>query len=298
MTSILTRLAAGSALVGAGCVAYGTLVEAQAFTVRRYDVPVLPRGHEPIRVLHVSDLHLLGWQRRKQEFLRSLAQLEPDLVVDTGDNHGEPGMIGVLEDSLGALLDVPGVYVFGSNDYHPPSKKTPFSYFTQRRHAVTGELDWQGLHAMLQRHGWHDVMGTRVTLDIKGTRIEVRGCDDVHIGRDDYDQAAGPAAPGTDLALGVIHAPYAHLLDRVVADDVELVLAGHTHGGQVCVPGYGALVTNCDLDRHRAKGLSTWTDGERTSFLEVSAGLGTSPYAPFRFACRPEVTLLTLTEVG
>ena len=87
------------------------------------------------------------------------------------------------------------------------------------------------------------------------------------------------------------HAPYLRVLDAMAADGADLVLAGHTHGGQLCVPGVGALVTNCDLPRKQAKGLSAH-DG---SVLHVSAGLGTSPYAPVRFACRPEATLLTLT---
>ena len=71
----------------------------------------------------------------------------------------------------------------------------------------------------------------------------------------------------------------------------ELLLAGHTHGGQLCLPFKGALVTNCDLDTGRAKGLHR----HHGSWLHVSAGLGTSPYAPVRFFCRPEATLLTLT---
>ena len=98
----------------------------------------------------------------------------------------------------------------------------------------------------------------------------------------------------------------------MAADGVDLILAGHTHGGQLCLPGYGALVTNCDLDRRRAKGMSRWWPGAGSTgpeggaapssdappdaaWLHVSAGLGTSPYAPVRFACRPEATLLTLT---
>ena len=97
------------------------------------------------------------------------------------------------------------------------------------------------------------------------------------------------------LNVGVTHAPYLRLLDAMTADGMDLIFTGHTHGGQVCLPGYGALITNCDLDADRVKGPSTHTAGGRTAQLHVSAGLGTSPYAPYRFACRPEVTLLTLT---
>lgn len=91
----------------------------------------------------------------------------------------------------------------------------------------------------------------------------------------------------------------------MAADGAGLLIAGHTHGGQLQVPGYGALVTNCDLDTSRARGVSRWWPGAGSapssqapvdaSWLHVSAGLGGNPYTPFRFSCRPEATLLTLT---
>ena len=83
------------------------------------------------------------------------------------------------------------------------------------------------------------------------------------------------------------------MLSGLVDLGADAIFAGHTHGGQVCVPGYGALVTNCDIPREQVKGLSTWTSRGRSAALHVSAGLGTSIYAPVRFACPPEATLLT-----
>jgi predicted MPP superfamily phosphohydrolase len=88
------------------------------------------------------------------------------------------------------------------------------------------------------------------------------------------------------------------VLDRFADDGFDLLLAGHTHGGQVCLPWFGTLVTNCGIDRERARGLSRHpadgADDDRRPWLHVTAGLGTSPWAPFRLACRPEATLLTL----
>jgi predicted MPP superfamily phosphohydrolase len=94
------------------------------------------------------------------------------------------------------------------------------------------------------------------------------------------------------VRIALAHAPEPRVLDAFAADGYDLLLAGHTHGGQVCVPFYGALATNCGIDRPRVKGLHQ----HRGSWLHVSAGLGTSPWAPVRFACLPEATLLTLVS--
>ena len=102
---------------------------------------------------------------------------------------------------------------------------------------------------------------------------------------------AGKADPTADVRIGLAHSPEPRVLDRFAADGFDLLLCGHTHGGQLRVPFYGALVTNCGIDRERVRWLHRWT--ERT-WLHVSAGLGTSPYAPVRFACPPEASLLTL----
>ena len=120
--------------------------------------------------------------------------------------------------------------------------------------------------------------------------MTLTGIDDAHLRRDRYARVAGPV---DGFAIGVTHTPQRRVLDAMAADGHRLLLAGHTHGGQVRLPGVGALVTNCDLERARARGLSTYGD----AWLHVSAGLGTSPYAPVRLCCRPEASLLTLTAV-
>ncbi|SDR72710.1 Predicted phosphohydrolase, MPP superfamily [Friedmanniella luteola] len=302
IASTLARGTLGLAGLGAGCVAYAALVEARAFALRRVEVPVLPAGADPVRVLHVSDLHLTPATLARQRWVAGLAALEPDLVVDTGDNLAHPDAVPFVLSSLGRLLEVPGVHVWGSNDYFAPSFKNPLTYLlhpSRPRGESKRELPWPELGAAFRAAGWVDLTHTRATLEVRGLRIGFRGVDDAHLGRADYGLVAGPVdRSAVDVSLGVTHAPYRAVLDPMVADGHDLVLAGHTHGGQVCVPFHGALVTNCDLDTARVKGLSQHTAGGRTSWLHVSAGLGTSPYAPVRFACRPEATLLTLTARG
>ena len=293
---MIGRLAAAVGLTGAGCVAYGALVERQAFTLRRFTVPVLPVGQRPLTVLHVSDLHLSTDRRNLVRWVDSLAGLRPDLVVTTGDNLAQPGALPMLCQAYARLFDVPGVFVLGSNDYFAPNLVNPLRYLglareRTRQHEI---LPHRELRATLVERGWHDVEHQRVELTVDGRLVEVRGTKDAHLELDAYGEVAGPPDPDAVLSLGVTHAPYLRLLDAMTADGVDLIMAGHTHGGQVCVPFYGALTTNCDLDTARVKGLSSHTYGGRTSALHVSAGLGTSPYAPYRFACRPEATLLTL----
>ncbi|MDT5161629.1 MAG: uncharacterized protein QOC90_1939 [Mycobacterium sp.] len=282
-------LAAGSVLAGIG---YASIVERNAFVVREVTMPVLSPGSSPLKVLHISDIHMLPKQRRKQAWLRELARFEPDLVVNTGDNLSHPRSVPAVVQALGDLLSVPGVFVFGSNDYFGPRLKNPANYLTNPEHRVHGEpLPWQDLRAAFTERGWLDMTHTRRDLEVAGLRIAVAGVDDPHLSRDRYDTIAGPANAAANLTLGLTHSPEPRVLDRFAADGYQLVMAGHTHGGQLCLPFYGAIVTNCDLDRSRAKGASQW--GTRTQ-LHVSAGIGTSPFAPVRFCCRPEVTLLTL----
>ncbi|WNV76119.1 metallophosphoesterase [Geodermatophilus sp. DSM 44513] len=295
--AVLASATAGIAIAGA---AYASLYERTRWTLRRFEVPVLAPGSAPLRVLHLSDLHMTAGQRSKQEWVASLAALEPDLVVDTGDNlAGHDAVPGTLR-ALEPLLDRPGVFVLASNDYHAPRPKNPLKYFRPDHVRVHGdELPWRELRDGLTARGWLDLTNARGELVVAGRRIVFAGVDDSHLGRDRYDDVAGRADPAADLRIGLAHSPEPRVLDRFAADGHDLLLCGHTHGGQLRVPFYGALVTNCGIDRARARWLHRWAepsvDHPHGTWLHVSAGLGTSPYAPARFACPPEATLLTLT---
>ena len=284
-------LAATGGLAAAG-IGYAAGIERNAFVLREATLAVLDPGSPPLRVLHLSDLHMLPQQRRKQAWVRALDRLEPDLVVNTGDNLAHPAAVPSVVQSLGPLLDRPGLFVFGSNDYFGPQPKNPLKYFRPHHKRVHGvALPWRDLRAAFTERGWQDLTHVRHRLVLGGARIAAAGVDDPHLHRDRYGTIAGRAPAEVELRLGLTHSPEPRVLDAFAADGYDLVLAGHTHGGQLCLPGLGALVTNCELDRSRAKGVSRW--GSHT-WLHVSAGLGTSPYAPVRFACRPEASLLTL----
>lgn len=295
MSSKHTALAAAGsvALTGVSALAWSTLVEPRLFTLRRFDLPVLDPGAWPIRLLHISDLHISPGEPRKTAWVSALADLRPDLVINTGDTLSHLKAVPAAVAALGELLDVPGAFVFGNNDFYAPVRKSPHRYFLPARPSQPRgpDLPWQDLRAAQAERGWLDLSNAKAILSVRGQRIALAGVNDPYTRRDRYDKIEGPAERDAVVRIGVAHAPEPRILDRFAADGYDVVLAGHTHGGQVRLPGIGALVTNCGIDRSRARGLSRW--GSHT-MLNVSAGLGTSPYLPLRFCCRPEATLITL----
>ena len=167
------------------------------------------------------------------------------------------------------------------------------------------KLDVYALEALFEQQlEWTSLNNRVAQLIVNGSQLDFMGTNDAHRGWDrldglpaqmdalrelDEDDTDDPA-----VVIGVTHAPYTRVLDAFTTQGAELIFAGHTHGGQVCVPWLGALVTNCDLPRDKARGLHLWHHAHRAAHLNVSAGLGTSIYAPVRFACPPEAVLLTL----
>jgi len=313
-----TRAVARLAGLAAAGLAYAA-VEAQWFALRQVEVPVLPANAPPFKVLHLTDLHITPGQRRKAAWVAALVRLEPDLVVTTGDNLGGPAALPRLTAALGPLLDLPGAFVFGSNDYFSSKPKNPFGYFWRRPepdHWRRPDLPVAALRQLLVDRGWSDLNNARATVPLAAGLVEVVGLADPHLGLDRLPAAVPPSAVADGgsalIKLGLVHAPYRAAVRSMVEDGAQLVLAGHTHGGQVAVPWHGALVSNCDLPPGFARGLHRLATPTRSGFpaspvtepvvhpmpaphfLHVSSGLGTSPYAPVRFACRPEASLLTL----
>lgn len=296
--------AAAAAATGVVALAYARW-EAQRFTLRHATIVALQPGQAPVSILHLSDLHLVPGQFDKQAWVRSLRGLQPDAVIATGDFMSHEDAVPHVLDTLDPLFDLPGAFVLGSNDYYAPRMVNPAKYFAGPSQLEPSRpmLPWADLVDGLVDGGWAHLDNSRARLSISGLDVDLRGVDDPHISRDRYFDIAGPFDEAADLRLGVTHAPYLRVLDGMAADGADLVLAGHTHGGQLRIPGIGALVTNCDIDRARARGLSSHRalGSRHSAALHVSAGLGTSPFAPYRFACPPEATLLTLvarTEDG
>lgn len=283
---MILRLILWMGAAGIAVFAYASLIERNWFAVRTHRIPCLPPGAEPIRVLHISDLHLRSVQKRKRAFLKRLAVLQPDLIVGTGDLLGDPKSTDAVVDAIGDLpFKTAALFVCGSNDYYAPVFKNPLRYLKKKKrapHLAGPQQPWEDMVNGLSDKGW-----TYLSNHVRQIGdIDVVGLDDAHIKKADISVASARTNPGFRLA--VAHSPDSA---QPLADlGYDLILCGHTHGGQVCVPFYGALVTNCTLPREMARGAHKLGD----SWLHVCGGLGTSMYSPYRLACRPEVCVLEL----
>ncbi len=291
-------------VIGLGVLAYASLVERNVFTVRNESIDVLEPGSPGIRVLHLSDIHLAPWQKRKVNWIRRLVSLRPDLVIVTGDSLGHADSVPEFARALSVFEGTPGVFVHGSNDYFAPRMPNPFTYlFRPSQPDQDGErIDTDGLDAVYSSLGWLDLNNASRRMTVNDSSLVFTGTDDPHLDLDrldivagSLDDALGRANEPVAAILGVTHAPYRRVLDALTTLGADVIFAGHTHGGQVCVPGFGALTTNSDLPLALARGMNVWNRFDRHAFLNVSAGIGTSIYAPVRFACPPEAVLITLS---
>ena len=275
------------AVLGVGCVLYGIFIERFRYRVLRHRLDILPAAAaRPLVVLHLSDLHFVRHDPRKSRFLAALPT--PDVTIVTGDFLAEPEAI---ESAVQGVRPVRGNlaswFVLGSNDYFIPKPLNYLAYFwkgRKRRRARRGRAPV--LVRALAADGWEELTNVRRDVSLDGLDIELLGLDDAHIRR--HDLRVAPRRAEERFGLAVMHSPDS--APEAAALGYGLIVAGHTHGGQVRLPFVGALVTNCSMPPKLASGLIRMG----AAVLHTSRGLGTSKYAPFRFWCRPEATFLEL----
>jgi uncharacterized protein len=276
------------AAVAAACVAYGIAIERRWYRLRTYDLAILPPGGpDRLDVLHLSDLHVVRNDAAKRRFLAGLPAV--DVTVVTGDLLAEPEAV---ENAVAALAPARGRlaswFVLGSNDYFVPQPLNYFSYFRrERKHRRAAGGRSRELKAQLTADGWVDLTNSRREIAVGGLDVELLGLDDAHIPW--HDLRVAPRRTER-FGVAVMHSPDS--APETASLGYDLMFAGHTHGGQVCLPFVGALVTNCSMPRRLVDGLIRMGP----AILHTSRGLGTSKYAPFRFWCRPEATILRLSR--
>ncbi|MFT4246389.1 MAG: metallophosphoesterase [Micrococcaceae bacterium] len=293
----LFKVAAGSS---AATLFYANAIERRNFALRFDKVKILEPGAKPITVLHIADLHMMPNQLWKETWVGSLAKYQPDFIVNTGDSLSSPKAIPAIKRALSPFAGIPGVFVAGSNDYIAPTFRNPAKYLfaPSNQHKTKDikppklDMPYMELGQTFERFGWTNIINGKENFDILGSYLKFSGVNDPHMELDEFQGFLNEEVPG--VKIGVIHAPYIRVLDEFTEAGSQLIFAGHTHGGQLRIPFYGAIVANCDIPLEKSRGLHTWESGVNTSYINVSAGLGNSPYFPFRFACRPEASLITL----
>jgi len=286
---VLPRIVAATVGGGLLCVLYGVFVERRWFRLRRYRLAILPTdGPETLTMLHLSDLHFVRGEAKKARFLASLPQA--DVTVVTGDFLAEPEGVETAVDAVRPTRGrLASWFVLGSNDYYVPLPLNYTAYFRRTRRTRKAPMGRaHDLVRLLVDDGWEDLSNVRREVALDGLPIELLGLDDAHIRRHDYRPA--PRRASERFGIAVMHSPDS--APEAAAFGYDLLVAGHTHGGQVRLPLNGALVTNSSMPRRLVSGLIRM--GSAT--LHTSPGLGTSKFAPFRFLCRPEATLLELVR--
>ena len=266
--------------------------EARWFRLSKKRVAV-GREVPALEILHLSDMHMTSDKTELVRFLERVARKvgEVDLVLVTGDLLQDNTGIEPVTEALNAFRARLGrFYVLGSHDYYQTRFQSFLKYFSapMRKELKAPAADTERLESRLRDEGWIALTNTTSHVSTPVGTIRLSGVDDPYIDR----HQLGHITRGKDeiLAIGLAHAP--DVVSPWMLNGFDLVVAGHTHGGQVRVPGVGALVTNSDLPASLAAGLHRIGGG----WLHVSPGLGTGKFAPIRFACRPEATLLHVTS--
>lgn len=237
----------------------------------------LPSGTPPIRLLHISDIHLERWTRREDQLLAHIEQAQPDLIVITGDyvstsNNTDPETLRQVQDLLSRLWAPYGVYATLGT---PP---------VDLRETVVPLFD--GLPVTLLREHC-------VQLDLgKGRQLALLGMDCTHYLPEDIARLGRltAVAPQTMPQLLLNHSP--ELMPQAVQDGVDLYLCGHTHGGQVRLPMVGPLLTSSQLGRRYVMG--HYQEGRTNLYVSRGVGFEGMSAPRVRFLTRPEITLVTI----
>ncbi|CAN5551544.1 metallophosphoesterase [soil metagenome] len=274
--------------IGAALGAYA-LYEPYRYRLVTHDLACHP-GVPALDVLHISDTHLGAGNDARIRWLADLPDrlgLTPDLVLATGDFVQDDSGIDPLAELLGPLEARLGrFFVFGSHDYYQTSFQSYAKYWTGKRNLKAPDADSERLREGLQDKGWVQLHNRSEVIETPAGRIRIAGVDDPYLGRHRTQHLERDA--NDVFAIGLMHSP--EIVSEFTLAGFDLILAGHTHAGQVRLPLIGAVVTNCSLPAPLAGG----PHRIGRSWLHVSPGLGTGRFSPIRFNCLPEATLLRL----
>lgn len=236
------------------------------------------------KILHISDLHLKRPESHKIEFLKRITDAEYDLVLLTGDVFEDLTGIEYASSILSRPPKIGAFAVLGNHDYYEYTmfNKTVGRVIRKLRQPYQ-KRDVTPLVEALEDAGFQVLRNESRTLSDHG--IHLIGIDYPGIKEEDLAELV-QSAPENHLLMAIFH--YPKNLDFITRQGIQLAFGGHTHGGQVRIPGFGAVITDSELPRHQASGLIR--RGE-TAF-HISRGLGADPRTNFRFFCPPAATVV------
>ncbi|HZH29626.1 MAG TPA: metallophosphoesterase [Pyrinomonadaceae bacterium] len=263
----LHRIVIALAVVGVLCMAYGYFIEPYWLSVTRVRVASakLPPGTRPIRLVHISDLHSDPQARLEEQLPDAIAAERPDLIVFTGDSINSPAGLPVLRNCLTRLARIAPTFV------------------------VKGNWDasfWRAEN-LFAGTGVRELKNEAVRFDAGGVSLWIAG---VPVGGEHRLDETLDALPPEAFKVFLYH--YPDLINEVAAKKIDLYCAGHTHGGQVALPLYGALVTLSKFGKRYEAGL--YRVGETTLYVNRGMGMEGGAAPRVRFWARPEVTVIEI----
>lgn len=265
-----THALLGLAIVGLICMLYGRFVEPYWLSVTHVSVasPKIPRGLR-LRIAHISDVHSDPTARLEESLPAAIAAEQPDLIVFTGDSINSAEGLPVFRSLLQKLSATAPTFVVKGN--------WDTSY-------------WNSL-SLFDRTGVVELNGAGRVLELRGIKVGIAG---LAVGNEKNLARSLAGIPADAFSIFLYH--YPDLIREISARNVDLYCAGHTHGGQVALPGYGALVTFSKLGKQYESGLYR----EGSTSLYVNRGVGMEGgYAPrVRFWARPELTIIEVVPAS
>lgn len=269
---VAERFSLALAFAGILCFAYGYFVEPYWPEVTRVRIESrkLKGATRPVRVVHISDLHCDPQPRLEERLPGIIAAERPDLIIFTGDSLNSPDGLPVLRALLPRLAQIAPTF------------------------AVRGNWDiwYWGREELFGGTGVRELNGEAVKVEAAGASLWVAGAP---VGGAEKIEAALDAAPPDAFRLFLYHYPD-EIPEVSTKGKADLYCAGHTHGGQVALPLYGALITLSKFGKKYESGL--YREGE--TWLYVNRGIGMEGgHAPrVRFFARPEVTVIELVPLN
>jgi len=242
-----------------------------------------------LRILHISDLHLSRDEsREKLDFLAEITDDEYDFVFLTGDIFQHDESIKHAKTLLSRKPRIGAYAVLGNHDYYRYSMfhKIVGRIIPGLRHPSKQNRDTEPLITALEDVGYEVLRNEARYLEDTG--ICLVGVDFPGIRKNKLLELVS-RSPGDWLVIALFHLP--RDLEFYNDAGVHYAFGGHTHGGQIRVPGYGAVITDSELARHEASGI---TYRGRTTF-HISRGLGADPRTNFRLFCPPQASVIEIT---